>query len=238
MAKYRDQFFRNRHESTVYAAEAVLRHVVPALPPVHSAVDVGCGVGTWLSVLARQGVEQVQGLDGPWVDTANLVIPAASFAHQDLRQDLDLGRRFDLAISLEVAEHLPPDRAPGFVAWLTRLADFVLFSAATPRQGGRNHFNEQWQDYWAGIFQGQGYVPVDCIRPRIWDDARIATWYRQNLLLYVRQERLGDLRVPVPPPAPLSIVHPEVFLAKLQRAETLGGLLKAWRRSLRRRLRG
>lgn len=236
VAQYKDQFFRNRHDSTVYAAETVLRHVLPVLPPLNSAVDVGCGVGTWLSVLNRLGVAQVRGLDGPWVDTANLVIPEASFSHHDLRQDLDLKQRFDLAMSLEVAEHLPPDRAPGFVAWLTRLADFVLFSAATPRQGGRNHFNEQWQDYWAGLFHAQGYEPVDCVRARIWDDPRIATWYRQNLLLYVRRDRRAELRMPAGPTVPLSVVHPEVFLAKLQRAESLGGLLKAWRRALRKAL--
>jgi hypothetical protein len=240
MARYRDEFFRDRHARTVYAAETVLGILLPALPPVGSAVDVGCGVGTWLSVLSRQGVGAIQGVDGPWVDVANLAIPRGSFVHHDLRENRDFGRRFDLAISLEVAEHLPPDRAAGFVGWLTGLADIVLFSAATPRQGGKNHYNEQWQDYWATLFAAQDYVPVDFIRVRIWDDARIATWYRQNLLVYVRRSRLRDLRLPDGGGAagPLTIVHPEVFLAKLDRAATVGGVLKRWRRSLRRTLRG
>lgn len=235
MATYRDEFFRDRHARTVYAATTVLDVVLPALPPVNSAIDVGCGVGTWLSVLASRGVGAVQGVDGPWVDVANLVIPPASFAHHDLRQDRDFGRRFDLAISLEVAEHLPPERAAGFVRWLTALSDVVLFSAATPRQGGRNHFNEQWQDYWAALFAQCDYVPLDFVRARIWNDAKIATWYRQNLLLYVRRARLPEIRPPEPSgaPGPLSIVHPEVFTAKLDRAATLGGVFKRWRRSLR-----
>jgi hypothetical protein len=234
MARYRDRFFTDRHERTVYAAETVLDQLLPMLPAIRSAVDVGCGVGTWLSVLSRRGVTEIRGIDGLWVDAANLVIPQPSFSHHDLRKDLDLGRRFDLAVSLEVAEHLPPDRAAGFVAWLANLADFVLFSAATPRQGGKNHFNEQWQDYWAKLFIARDYVPVDCIRARIWDDARIATWYRQNLILYVRRGRMGDLRLPTDLAGPLSIIHPDVFLTKVGRAETLGGLLKAYRRSLRR----
>jgi SAM-dependent methyltransferase len=219
----------------VYAAETVLGVLLPALPTVNSAIDVGCGVGTWLSVLAKRGITAVQGVDGPWVDVGNLAIPAPSFAHHDLRQDRDFGRRFDLAISLEVAEHLPPERAAGFVRWLTQLSDIVLFSAATPRQGGRNHFNEQWQDYWAAIFAGQDYVPLDFIRAPIWNDTKIATWYRQNLLVYVRKTRLPEIRVPAgaSSPGPLSIVHPEVFIAKLDRAATLGGVLKRLRRSLR-----
>jgi len=214
--------------------------LLPALPPLRSAIDVGCGVGTWLSVLAERGVAEVQGVDGPWVNTANLVIPAPSFAHHDLRQDRDFGRRFDLAISLEVAEHLPRERAAGFVGWLTGLSDIVLFSAATPRQGGKNHYNEQWQDYWAALFAAQDYVPLDFVRARIWNDRKIATWYRQNLLVYVRRSRLPDLRLPdgAGATAPLSIVHPEVFIAKLDRAATIGGVLKRWRRALRRSLRG
>jgi hypothetical protein len=141
---------------------------------------------------------------------------------------------FDLAISLEVAEHLPAERASGFVKWLTELADIVLFSAATPRQGGKNHINEQWQDYWAALFAERNYVAVDCVRARIWDDRKIATWYRQNLLVYVRRVRLAECRFPAAVPGPLSVVHPEVFLAKLERAATLSGMLK----SLRRRVRG
>lgn len=234
MAKYKDEFFRDRHARTAYAAETVLGILQPTLPALQSAVDIGCGVGTWLSVLQRQGVREVRGVDGHWVDVANLVIPAESFSHHDLQADLDLGRRYDLAISLEVAEHLPPARAPGFVAWLTGLSDVVLFSAATPRQGGRNHFNEQWQDYWAALFANRDYVPLDFIRTRIWNDPKIATWYRQNLLVYVRRSRVADLRLPDTLPGPLSIIHPEVFIAKLDRAATLGGMLK----SLRRRLRG
>lgn len=233
MAKYKDEFFRDRHARTVYAAETVLGIVAPVLPALRSAVDIGCGVGTWLSVLGRQGVA-VRGVDGHWVDVANLAIPATSFTHHDLQGDLDLGHRFDLAISLEVAEHLPAARAPGFTTWLAALSDVILFSAATPRQGGRNHFNEQWQDYWANLFATRDYVAVDLVRPRIWNDPKIATWYRQNTLLYVRRSRLAELKLPEPVPAPLAVVHPEVFTAKLDRAGTLGGYLKA----LRRRWRG
>ena len=233
MAKYRDEFFRHRHDRTAYAARTILGVLLPALPLPASAIDVGCGVGTWLSVLRERGVADIRGLDGPWVDTANLVIPAESFSHHDLRQDLALGRRFDLAISLEVAEHLPAERAAGFVNWLAELADVVLFSAATPRQGGKNHFNEQWQDYWAALFAERNYVPVDFIRGQIWNDRKIATWYRQNVLVYVSRARLAECNFPAGAAGPLSVVHPEVFLAKLDRAATLGGMLKSWRRKAR-----
>lgn len=60
---------------------------------------------------------------------------------------MTFNRRFDLAMTIEVAEHLTPVRADSFVEDLTRLSDVVLFSAAIPAQGGINHVNEQWQSY-------------------------------------------------------------------------------------------
>ena len=226
MARYHDKFFRNRHDRTVYAAETVLDLLLPVLPPLRSAVDIGCGVGTWLSVLSQRGISEIQGVDGHWVDTANLAIPPESFSHHDLQRDLDLGRRFDLAISLEVAEHLPAERASGFVSWLTGLADIVLFSAATPRQGGRNHFNEQWQEYWAALFARHGYVTVDFIRC-----AHLARSEDRDVVP-PEHARLcpspthGRMPFSEQPPALFQWFHPEVFLSKLDRAATFGGAVK------------
>jgi hypothetical protein len=62
-------------------------------------------------------------------------------------------RTFDLAICLEVAEHLPPEAAEGFIDSLTRLAPVVLFSAAITFQVGNQHLNGQWPDYWATLFR-------------------------------------------------------------------------------------
>ena len=93
--------------------------------------------------------------------------------------------RFDLAITLEVAEHLPPERAAGFVEELCTLAPIVLFSAAIPDQGGTHHLNEQWPEYWVAEFSRLNYRPIDAIRPRIWTDPEIYWWYRQNCLLFV-----------------------------------------------------
>jgi hypothetical protein len=65
----------------------------------------------------------------------------------------------------------------------------VLFSAAIPHQGGTAHLNEQWQAYWAAFFAQHGYVAVDCIRPRIYGNAKVEWWYRQNILIYCRPSK-------------------------------------------------
>lgn len=241
MRPYKDKFYGDRDARTVHAAKTILDLTLDLVPPVRSAVDVGCGVGTWLAVLRERGVAAIRGLDGAWVRRDLLTIPADSFLAVDLKERLPELGRFDLVISVEVAEHLPPGCAGTFLDSLVALSDFVLFSAAIPHQGGKNHLNEQWQDYWAGHFRARGYAVLDAIRPKIWEDDDIAFWYRQNVLLYVKTERLGELNVPggvpAPPGFPLRVVHPQQYLRKIPDTASAGWkmLRRGVKASLRRR---
>ncbi|ANQ84485.1 hypothetical protein dqs_1437 [Azoarcus olearius] len=239
MKSYSQAFYADRHAKTVHSAHTILSIVLQRIPQVSSAVDLGCGVGTWLSVLQEKGVKDVQGLDGNWVDQNLLAIPRASFKQVDLANgDIRLPRRYDLAISLEVAEHLPETRARDFVASLTALSDFVLFSAAVPFQGGINHVNEQWQHYWAALFAERGYAVHDIVRARIWDDSLIPFWYRQNILLYSRHHHLPGAAeagpaVALPAPMPLDVVHPEHYLAKARAQDGVRRSFRVFGRSVR-----
>jgi SAM-dependent methyltransferase len=149
-----------------------------------SAIDVGCLFGAWAAECRRLGVDQVVAVDGDYISVSDLLIPSDAFVAHDLSRPLGLERKFDLAISLEVAHYLPETRAGGFVADLCELAPLVLFSAAIPHQGGAGHVNEQWPGWWAQRFAEHGYTPVDCVRDAVWDDPRVATWYAQNTLLF------------------------------------------------------
>src|SRR6185436_10775009 len=90
----------------------VIIPLVMELLPVQSVVDLGCGIGTWLSVFRERGACDFLGIDGDYVEIDQLEIPRECFWPHDLRQPLNLERRFDLAVSLEVAEHLPAEAAP------------------------------------------------------------------------------------------------------------------------------
>ncbi len=191
-----------------------------------SVLDVGCGLGIWLSVAQSLGVEHIQGVEGPWLNPKNLHIKPAHVLTRDLENPFDLFRRYELVISLEVAEHLKPDRAGSFVENLVRHGDMILFSAAIPYQGGHNHLNEQWPAYWADIFKTQGYQCFDVIRPGIWEDKEIFWHLRQNILLFVSEKcsLLPDLQnasdifqngQPVP------LVHPDAYCGLFQVMEQL-----------------
>lgn len=132
------------------------QHVVPLVSSlIHpsSVVDVGCGSGAWLDVFRKHGASRILGLDGYNVDPAWLCIPQDCFRALDLSKPFQVAEVFDLAVCLEVAEHLPKDAAPGFIQSLARLAPGVLFSAAVPLQGGTHHVNEQWPGYWQDLFE-------------------------------------------------------------------------------------
>ncbi len=196
MTLYDSTFFASHQAESYRSARAFASVVTEALGP-RSIIDVGCGVGTWLRAFSDLGVETFVGVDGDYVEPDQLLIPETCFVRQDLTAPLRLPDhvpgQFDLALSMEVAEHLPEAHAAAFVQTLTSLAPAVLFSAAIPHQGGTHHVNEQWQTYWALLFEAEGYAAVDYLRPRLWGDPEVAFYYAQNALLYVRRDRLGEL---------------------------------------------
>jgi hypothetical protein len=217
---YDDAFYR----AADAAAEASAQRIVPLildLWSIGSVVDLGCARGAWLGAFRAKGIVDIFGFDGPWLDTALLKIPTDRYRCIDLTAPIKVERRFDLAVSLEVAEHLAPGCAQIFVANLVSLAPLVLFSAAVPGQGGVEHVNEQWPNYWAAIFRQYGYCVLDVLRPLIWNDASIAWWYRQNLLLFASEVALADHKnfaASLSSSEPLPLIHPELFSRVLKLA--------------------
>lgn len=237
-ATYSEAFYRDRDAMTRHAAETVLDFVF-ALEKPAGVVDVGCGTGTWLAAARRLGATDCVGVEGTWLDPAQANTDSMTLHQQDLEAPIALDQAFDLAISLEVAEHLTPARGPGFVAELCGLAPMVLFSAAVPGQGGKHHVNERWQSYWADLFEGEGYTPVDIVRPAVWADDAVPYWYCQNTLLYLSEAKRTQLsdRLDTRPPRILDLVHPRQFAFKHRDRVAVGRnarlLLKAIGRSLR-----
>jgi SAM-dependent methyltransferase len=207
MSDYAGRYYDILDATSLRSARRVVPRVMDLVRPAR-VVDVGCGRGGWLRVFLEHRVAEVLGVDGDWVDPAGLHIPGESFQHWDLRQPLEITGTFDLAVSLEVAEHLPAASADGFVDALTSLAPVVLFSAAIPHQGGVGHVNEQWPEYWAERFARRGFAAVDVLRREIWDDPDVAWWYAQNLLLFSRE---AEAAAPVP-----RLVHPRHYLIKVE----------------------
>jgi hypothetical protein len=232
---YGQDFFEELGEGSSASARAVMPLLIEAFAP-QSMIDVGCGRGAWLAAARELGVSDVLGVDGAYVDVASLLIPAERFTPHDLTTPLRIARRFDVALSLEVGEHLIEAVAPTFVESLVAAAPVVVLTAPVPNQPGTQHLNGQWPEYWAQLFRSRGYVAFDPFRLRLWDDRRVEYWYAQNMVVFVSADRLqgeewlgaalGGARDPLP-----AYVHPALY-----RQVTDIGVRGLWV-MLRRRLR-
>ena len=177
---------------------------------IGSLLDIGAGHGAWAAEWLAAGVKDVLAIDGDYVDRSRLAVPSAHFQAHDLSTPLDLGRKFDLVQTLEVAEHLPADKADLFVDNLVAHGDVILFSAAVPHQGGEHHVNEQPPEYWRTKLKARGFAVFDFVRPRLAGRAEVMPWYRFNTYVYandVGQKRLSSaiLATRVPEERPLTI---------------------------------
>jgi SAM-dependent methyltransferase len=183
---YSNELHEQYRDRTEVSAARVVPMLIEWFHP-QSVIDVGCGHGQWLKAFVGAGVSDVMGVDGDYVDRSKLAITPEQFSVMDLNRPDPLNRVFDLAISLEVAEHLQPQAGRPFVQFLTSCSEIILFSAAIPGQPGNDHRNARWPGYWKSLFEAQGYVALDPLRPILWHDERVMMCYRQNVLLMVKR---------------------------------------------------
>lgn len=218
LLSYDQEFFAKQAESSARAAEIILALVLGTFKP-KSVVDVGCGAGGWLKAAAGAGVSDVLGLEGGSGVSDALLVPSKLIHRCDFEAELpEFERRFDLAICLEVVEHLSPEAGARVVKWLCSHAPVVLFSAALPGQNAATHINLQWLSEWANQFGACGYTGHDIIRPEIWNDARIPYWYRQNAVVFVEQRFCRD-HILDRPDSVRDLVHPELLTKKVTMLE-------------------
>lgn len=201
---------KNHH--TTSAAEVILPHLLSLYSP-RSILDVGCGKGTWLQVASKLGAPDLLGIDGIDLRDKGDFQADVKFRQVDFRHPWNLNRKFDLALCLEVAEHLPEASAASFISSITQHADTVVFSAAIPNQPGYEHINCQWPAYWQGLFNNRKFACYDLFRMKFWEDQRVDPWYRQNLFLasFAPEDAGHEPRL-------VSLIHPELYDQAIQYA--------------------
>jgi SAM-dependent methyltransferase len=183
------QHLDNR-EFRVLNALKCLRIVRPLIP-FQSVVDFGCGIGGWLVAAKRLGAEKVLGIEGEWIRTQETLLDADEIQIADLATErVYLNRSFDLAVSIEVGEHLPPHAADQYCDSLVDASNILIFSAAVPGQGGVNHLNEQPPRYWVDKFWQRGFVPLEIIRPAIGREPKMYSWLQRNVIMFINYDLL------------------------------------------------
>lgn len=218
---YDKKFYDRQMKGSLQSAQIVIPLILEKINSanIHSCVDFGCGVGTWLSVIKSHiRAADVLGIDFGEPEKEQLKINPEEYRKMDLSDSITLDKMYDLCMSLEVAEHISQERADVFVDNLTKASDIILFSAALPGQGGTGHVNEQRLSYWVEKFAQRGFELYDVIRPYIWYNEAVEPWYRQNMVLFCRQEK-NIIEPAKIENFPVDIVHPVTLKrkAKLKR---------------------
>jgi len=175
--QYTSRYYRKISEGSIRSANIIYAQIGGE---IKSVIDIGCGVGEWQPPYEcfYYGVDH-------HVKEKDLLIPANRYMDCNLNEIFPtFTRKFDLALCLEVAEHLQPHRAQELVRNLCEYADRVLFSAAIPFQGGTGHVNEQFQSWWAELFKQNGFGAA-LLQPDL-SNPDIEIWYRNNMILYER----------------------------------------------------
>jgi SAM-dependent methyltransferase len=241
---YGEGYYQRQMDSS-YRSGRIYASAMSEIMMPKNVVDIGCGRGTWLKAFKELGATTLVGFDGTWNSQDKMVDESITFYSCDLNRPIPSSTKFDLAMSVEVAEHLEPASSNIFIESLTNFSDVVLFGAAFTGQGGTNHINEQAHTYWAKIFQSFGFRPFDVFRPKLWGDERVSFWYRQNIFLYVKTDSESYVYLnskgynPLSDIAFMDCVHPETYLARILQPSfrlSLKNTLRAFYPAIKRRI--
>ena len=202
---YNSEFFDNLSLTSSSSAPFIANYIYHSFKP-STVVDIGCGTGEILKVLTALGGIECLGVEGPWIDSYQEHFSKIQLA--DLREFVPLGKKFDVAICLEVAEHLEERFASTLVSTLTESSDIILFSAAIPGQSGTEHINLQYPEYWAKHFWDKGFALYLDPRENFLKNFNIAPWYQQNTLVYRKMDDDWSTAEMI---TPKLIHHPLIF---------------------------
>jgi hypothetical protein len=205
MSEYSIDFYSDLEKSSSTSAKVLVPILIKKFHPI-SVIDFGCGGGSFVRQFLSNGVQDVTGVEGEWILNVKHLATEDWLRVYDLKKPIKLERKFDMAVCLEVAEHLPFEFSRTLIETLVAASDRIAFSAAIPGQSGTDHINLQFPDYWAHLFEEHGYFLEWDPRPSIWHTRGVAPWYQQNLLIY---RKYTDQSKEVILPA--RMFHPKIF---------------------------
>lgn len=216
-AVYDYNFFSARHSRVYIYAMKILSRLFEVTRIPDSSLDFGSATGAWSEAAKSLGVRQCICVDGDWVPNALISKSVDLFVKTNLEVP-DYSELEDLAYQwnrmgflIEVCEHLSVRAADVLIGKLTDLCGIIVFSAAYPGQGGIGHINEAHLSFWEVFFRLRGYKSADVLRPSLWNDSELPIFYRQNIVVFFREDSpwegfMRDFETPARP-----MIHPEVY---------------------------
>ena len=216
---YNNQFYKNA-VNNYRSAQIILKILFEYYKP-NSVIDIGCGIGSWLKAVKEFGIDNIKGVDCNEVDENSLFVPRKYIYIDNLELHKNVNNeKYDLLLNIEVAEHLHNSCSEDFIKMLVSYSDIILFSAAIPYQSGINHINCQPLQFWYNIFSKYDYVCFD-FRDKLMDLYEdIASYYAQNILLYVHRDKSYKFNNFKLTNRPILYYHPDFVNGIVNKSET------------------
>lgn len=187
---YDQHYYASDVEEGSRSSAAVMARSILGWAHAKTLIDVGCGTGALLEAFRNLGCD-VRGLEYSEAGLEYCRRRRLSVQKFNIEKDaVDVAGRRDVAVSFEVAEHLPLRSAGRFVELLCGLSPRIVMSAATPGQGGRGHINEQRHAYWIEKFETRGHRFNAEISRRFadeWKAAGVSHWYSDNVMVFAQE---------------------------------------------------
>ena len=221
MSEYDRSFYEQLHLSSRSSAEEIVPFLLEKYHP-KSIIDVGCGGGEFINEFKQSGVSAI-GVEGDWVLPLYEKHPEWLII-ANLSEKIEIKTVFDIALCLEVAEHIHESFSDTLIENLVSLSNRIVFSAAIPGQSGTGHINLRYPEYWAKKFAKHGFFLEYDPRSEFWSNEKVAPWYSQNLLVFANSSIFHlDFKLP------RTLRHPEIFSISKTLKRTVLQILKCFK---------
>lgn len=176
---YQENFFDGEgFAQTIKTAELITNYLINTYH-LKSVLDIGCGPCAYVNAFSNKNVFAV-GCDGSPYGVKRATSPSLAFVH-DAKIPLIFNRKFDLVMSVEVAEHIPTSSSETLVTSLCQNSDgLVVFTAAPPGTPGDDHINCKPREFWEKLFNSHGYIlsELETTNLRAWaKENNVAEWW-------------------------------------------------------------
>jgi hypothetical protein len=145
---------------------------------VKTIIDIGCGDGSYVREFRKNGFDCI-GLDGnpltskiPYCQVMDFSINLISFFN-------------DLAICLEVGEHIPQEYEQFFIDNICRVSDNIILSWAIEGQGGLGHVNCRNNDYIIAEMKKRNF-DYDAIATNFLRKNSTLPWFKNTLMAFYK----------------------------------------------------
>jgi len=185
---YDSEYYDHVVEGPAIKSAGVISDSIIAEFKPKRVIDVGCGTGALLEALREKGCE-VKGLEYSNAALEYCRARQLNVSKFNLGKDIfNDNCTFDVAISIEVAEHLPERVSDRYIDLLTKLSHTIIFTAAPPGQGGKGHVNEHPPSYWLSKYRQRGFEYNVELSNRLKESWKafgsVQSWYFQNLMIF------------------------------------------------------